>query len=183
VASESHIVFISYASEDQAWADRLGAWLEARGIRCWIASRDVPPGANYAASIVTAIADACAMVVVISSKSVESLHVAREVERASDKQVAILPFRVEDVALPDSLGYFLATVQRLDAFAIPPDAIANELVRAVTGLMSRRAPKPRSVRSIQTAGATVQSLDSANLGPLGAGYRGRRSWRDLRDSG
>jgi hypothetical protein len=37
--------FISYANQDKATADAACAKLEAEGIRCWIAPRDVPPGA------------------------------------------------------------------------------------------------------------------------------------------
>lgn len=40
--------FISYANQDTAVADALCAHLERRGVSCWIAPRDVPPGALYA---------------------------------------------------------------------------------------------------------------------------------------
>jgi|ERR1017187_2335264 hypothetical protein len=51
-------VFVSYASQDAALADQVCAALEAGGFPCWIAPRDVRPGAPYAAAIVEAI-NAC----------------------------------------------------------------------------------------------------------------------------
>jgi hypothetical protein len=37
-------VFISYSHQDKPTADAACATLEAEGIRCWIAPRDVAPG-------------------------------------------------------------------------------------------------------------------------------------------
>lgn len=50
----AHDVFISYASEDLT-ADAACHALEARGIRCGIAPRDVPPGRAYPEALVDAI--------------------------------------------------------------------------------------------------------------------------------
>jgi TIR domain len=48
-------VFISYASPDSAVADAACESLERAGVTCWIAPRDVTPGAFYADEIVHAI--------------------------------------------------------------------------------------------------------------------------------
>src|SRR5260221_3065962 len=45
----SRTVFLSYASHDTEIANTVCQFLEARGVRCWIAPRDVAPGALYAA--------------------------------------------------------------------------------------------------------------------------------------
>ncbi len=39
----AHDVFISHSAKDKATADAVCAVLEAEGIRCWIAPRDVLP--------------------------------------------------------------------------------------------------------------------------------------------
>jgi hypothetical protein len=44
-SSAARAAFVSYAAADKATADTLTHWLEDRGIRCWIAPRDVPAGA------------------------------------------------------------------------------------------------------------------------------------------
>ena len=75
-------VFISYASQDVAVAEKLCAALEAASLPCWIAPRDVRAGESYAAAIVQAI-NSCRMLVLVLSKSaIESSHVLREIERA-----------------------------------------------------------------------------------------------------
>src|SRR5436305_1100841 len=50
-----HDVFISYSSQDKLTADAVCAGLESSGIRCWIAPRDILPGQEWAAAILTAL--------------------------------------------------------------------------------------------------------------------------------
>ena len=40
--------FVSYASQDAAIANSIVESLEAQGLKCWIAPRDVKPRAQYA---------------------------------------------------------------------------------------------------------------------------------------
>jgi len=53
----AHDVFISYSSEDKNVADAVCGTLEKQDVRCWIASRDVPPGQSWPAAIVKAISN------------------------------------------------------------------------------------------------------------------------------
>ena len=53
----AHDAVISYSSRDKLQADAICNRLESRGIRCWIAPRDVGLG-EYAESIVTVIEEA-----------------------------------------------------------------------------------------------------------------------------
>jgi hypothetical protein len=39
-------VFVSYASQDAAIANSIVEHLESQGLKCWIAPRDVKPGAQ-----------------------------------------------------------------------------------------------------------------------------------------
>src|SRR5438874_387477 len=63
----AHDVFISHASQDKAIADNACASLEAHGIRCWIAPRDVQPGRSFAGEITRAIEASKAMVLIFSA--------------------------------------------------------------------------------------------------------------------
>ena len=40
-----HRIFISYASENSAFAEKAYARLRHSGVSCWIAASDIPPGA------------------------------------------------------------------------------------------------------------------------------------------
>ena len=109
--------FISYAKPDETAARAACDALEAAGIRCWIAPRDIVPGLEWSAAIVRAI-DRCAiMILVFSSHANQSQQVRREVERAADRGLAIVPLRIEDVLPADALAYFLGSVHWLDALA------------------------------------------------------------------
>ena len=57
-------VFISYSSQDKPTADAMCAALERSGMRCWIAPRDIAPGANWGEAIVEGIKVSRVMVVI-----------------------------------------------------------------------------------------------------------------------
>src|ERR1700751_726604 len=111
----AHDVFISYSSKDKAAADAVCARIEARGIRCWIAPRDVVPGLPYGEAIIDAINTCRIMGLVFSSNANASGHIPKEVERAVSRGVTIIPLRIEDVAPAKSLDYFISSVHWLDA--------------------------------------------------------------------
>jgi hypothetical protein len=65
-------VFISYASQDVAIADKIRAALEAAGILCCIVPRDVHAGQCYAAAIVEAINSCRMLLLVLSHSAIDS---------------------------------------------------------------------------------------------------------------
>src|SRR5689334_6979150 len=117
-----HDVFISYAAPDKAVADAICSALERKGVRCWIAPRDVLPGKVWAATIVEAISACRAMVLVVSQATDRSAHIAREVQLAAQQEVVIVPFRVCEAKLSGSLEYFLQSRHWLDAISPPLEA-------------------------------------------------------------
>jgi TIR domain len=150
----AHDVFISYASKDKPIADAVCATLEARRIRCWIAPRDILPGANYARSIIDAINACRVLILVFSSSSNTSPQVMREVERAVSKGLPILPFRIEDVPLSQEMEYFISSPHWLDALTPPREKHLEQLAHTVELLLdqtgerdstadSRSRPEPR----------------------------------------
>ena len=124
-------VFLSYALADAATAQTICEFLEGHGVSCWIAPRDVKPGAQYADAIVAAINEASAVVVVLSGSAVASTHVGKEVERASSKRKSIIAFRIDPAALNRSLEYFLSESQWIDAPALGMPTALAKLAEAV----------------------------------------------------
>jgi len=114
-----HDIFISHSSKDKTVADAACACLESRGLRCWIAPRDIVAGADWSESIIDGISGAKAMILILSSHSNVSKQVLREIERAANRGIPVLPFRVEDVQLSKSLEYFLSSAHWLDAYHGP----------------------------------------------------------------
>jgi hypothetical protein len=136
----AHDVFISHSAKDKATADAVCAKLEAEGIRCWIAPRDVTPGLEWGAAIIGAIKQAKVMVLVFTANANASQQIRREVERAVHHDVAILPFRVENIVPDESLEYFIGNLHWLDALTPPLEAHLRSLVRTIKSLLA--APEP-----------------------------------------
>ena len=88
----AHDVFISHSSKDKTVADATCAYLEGQGVRCWVAPRDIRPGANWGASIVEAIRGARVMILIFSSHANASPQIKREVERAVHFGVGFIIF-------------------------------------------------------------------------------------------
>src|ERR1700723_1611982 len=110
----SRDVFVSYASHDAAVANSVVEALERQGIRCWMAPRDVKPGAQYADAIVRAINEAKSLVLVLSQSAVGSSHVGREIERAASKHKQIIALKIDAAPLTPALEYFLSESQWID---------------------------------------------------------------------
>lgn len=172
----AHDVFISYASEDKPVADAMCATLESSGIRCWVAPRDVLPGKGYAEAIIDGISASRIFVLLLSSKSNASPHVMREVERAVNKAIPIIPFRIEDVPLSRALEYFVSSQHWLDALTPPLQAHLRRLAATVQMLLSAAttASEPAVPGAITapeaalTFGAAIKSPDLLSGHVLGA---------------
>jgi hypothetical protein len=132
----AHQVFISYGHDDKLVADAACARLEARGIRCWIAPRDVLPGQSYGEAINTAIHGSRAMVLVFSSKANLSEHVGKEVERAVSNSIPVVPLRIENVAPTGALEYFIGSVHWLDALTPPIEQHLEYLADSIQRLLN-----------------------------------------------
>jgi TolB-like protein/Tfp pilus assembly protein PilF len=129
--SASRDVFVSYASQDAAVANSLVEALEQQAIKCWIAPRDVKPGAQYADAIVRAINESKTLVLVLSQSSVGSSHVGKEVERASSKHKQIIALKVDAAALTPALEYFLSESQWIDVAALGMPAALSRLAESI----------------------------------------------------
>jgi hypothetical protein len=134
-------VFVSHSVKDKAVADAIVARLEADSVTCWIAPRDVVPGADWGESIIDAIESSRIMILIFSRSADASSQIKREVERAVNKGVYIIPFRVDDIPPTKSLEYFISTSQWMDAFSPPLERHLDNLAKTVTALL-KRPPLP-----------------------------------------
>ena len=131
-----HTAFISYSSEDKDVAFGACKALEAGGVTCWIAPRDVMAGRPYSGQINEAIRKARAFVLVSSKKSDQSRQVLREVERAAHSRLHLIAFRIEDFESSDDLGYFLSVEHWLNAFeGVSPETHFPELLQHTSTLV------------------------------------------------
>jgi hypothetical protein len=140
-AGSSRPVFISYASPDAALAQTVCAALEAAGILCWIAPRDVVPGTLYADGIVGAIDESRILVLILSKDAVASPHVGRELERAASKRHPIVALKIDAAPLTRAFEYFLNQSQWIETSASGADGPIAKLVEAGERQSDVDAPK------------------------------------------
>ncbi len=149
-------IFISYSSKDKAIATALCAHLEKAQLKCWIAPRDIAPGKDYAASIIEAINHSAIMILVFSQHSNDSDHVRNEVERAFNKRIEIIPFRISDTMPSAAMEYFLSLKHWLDAFEKKPVLYFNEVQKICERLLDHTLDATTAVENsyvLQTAAA------------------------------
>ena len=129
-------IFISYSSKNKAIADAVCHKLEERKMKCWMAPRDIMPGANYAEELINAIDESKLFVLIFSKDSNQSQHVLRECERAVSHGIPIIPFRISDVLPGAALQYFIGPQHWLDAITAPCEAHINRLADTVHILLT-----------------------------------------------
>jgi len=135
-----HDVFLSHSHVDKVYADAVCHKLEASGIRCWVAPRDIRPSEDWAEAIINAMDNCRILLLIFSSSSNSSPQVRREVERAVNKGLSVLPFRIENVPLSKSLEYFISTQHWLDAISGDVEHHLGQLLDCVSMLLGGIEP-------------------------------------------
>jgi hypothetical protein len=77
------------------------------------------------------------MVLIFSSGANQSKQVYREVQRAFDKEVPVVPFRIENVTPEHSLAYYVETVHWLDAVTPPLENHLKQLAVSIAALLNK----------------------------------------------
>jgi hypothetical protein len=138
----AHDVFISYSSNDQQAALAVLHGLESAGIRCWMAPRDILPGAIWAQAIMDGIAGSRVLVVVFSTSANRSSHVLAEVDAAVRKGAVIVPFRIENVMPDGAMEYHLRARHWLDALTPDLEMHVDRLAEQVAAIIAPGQPLP-----------------------------------------
>src|ERR1051326_2902393 len=131
----AHEVFLSHSTKDKAAADQVCAALEAAGVACWIAPRNILPGTHWLKALPEAIDASKLIVLLLSSHSNASVQVVRELTRAVNKGITILPFRLEAVEQTGEMDHLIDVFQKLDAFPPPLDPHLPPLIQAARQLL------------------------------------------------
>jgi hypothetical protein len=128
-------VFISHSSVDKQVADAVCAALESKGVKCWLAPRDIPAGSSWGASIVEGIEDSRVMLLVFSAQANKSDQVMREVERAVAKKKPVVPLRIDAEPMRKDFEYFLASCHWVDATSGTLESHLDGLTKRVRRLL------------------------------------------------
>lgn len=120
-------VFISYSSKDSGVAFDVCAMLEAAGLICWIAPRNVYGGKSYAREIIEAITESQVVLFIFSSYSNCSSHVESEIDIAFNQEKVIIPFRIEEIKMSPELTYYINKKHHIDG--IPEPALSFDILK------------------------------------------------------
>ena len=107
--------FISYSSRNQAFAERLYADLQSKGVRCWFAPEDLKIGDKIRLRIDESIRLYDKLLLVLSQHSVASQWVEQEVETALERErkenrMVLFPIRLDNTVM-DMEGGWLALIR------------------------------------------------------------------------
>jgi hypothetical protein len=102
--------FISYASKDEEFANRLYTDLQHSGVRCWFAPEDMKIGDRIRHRIDDSIRLHDKLLLILSETSVTSQWIEQEVETALDKEreqgvEVLFPVRVDDAVMSQQRGW------------------------------------------------------------------------------
>lgn len=108
-------IFISYARKDIKRVKRVVNDINTRGFDCWMDERNLQSGDIWTKEIVKAISSCDVFMLFMSSGSMISDNVRREVQLAFDKKKKIVILRLEEARIPRKLQFQLAGLQWLKA--------------------------------------------------------------------
>lgn len=84
-------LFLSHASRDVRHVEMVSAQLEAMGVHVYLAEHDPLPGVNLADKVRCAIADSDAVVILLTTLSVNSSYVHQEIGVAIEQGKRLIP--------------------------------------------------------------------------------------------
>jgi hypothetical protein len=103
--SDYHSCVLSYATEDQAFAEKLYADLQSKGVSCWFAPHDLKTGDKLRTQIYEAIQKQDKLLLILSKHAVKNDWVEREVELAFERErqppetLVLFPIRLDDAVM------------------------------------------------------------------------------------
>ena len=103
------VAFLSHSSIDKRFVRRLAADLVANGVKVWIDEQRILVGDSIPEKIAQGLAESDFFLIVVSCNSVESAWVKKELNSAlvheiERRKVAVLPIKLDDVKMPDSIN-------------------------------------------------------------------------------
>jgi hypothetical protein len=107
---EYHTCFISYATPDQQFAERIYADLQVNGVRCWYAPQDLKIGQKFYDRIDESIHLHDRVLLILSRHSIKSSWVQREVTAAMEredreKRQVLFPIQIDEAVTLSSKSW------------------------------------------------------------------------------
>ena len=107
-------LFICHSSQDKKIAEKLITELESNGFNCWISSRDIDAGEDWAECIYSAISNSMALILMYTDNVNDSWQIRNELDIATNLKIPIVPLLFEKTPIAKGLKYFTNSHQWLD---------------------------------------------------------------------
>jgi hypothetical protein len=109
-AIQYYSCFISYSSQDEAFAQRLHNHLQGQGVRCWFAPEDMKIGDKIRFRVDESIRIYDKLLLILSKSSIASQWVEHEVEHALDLErerggTVLFPVRLDETVMGAKVGW------------------------------------------------------------------------------
>jgi hypothetical protein len=178
----NHDVFISYSHENITAAQAICHELEDKGIKCWMAPRDIPVGAKYASVISKAIVHSKIVVLVFSDYSARSPWVESEINIAFSNRKTIIPYKIDKTNYEEFDEFYLMLNNRHWIEAYPDYKTRfKELVTIVAQTLGRNVSASKPAMSTPTLAPApiptpTQKQSSETLMPTSKPNNLKRYW-------
>ncbi len=129
-------IFVSYSSKDCEQASVLVERLRASGYSVWIDESGIDAASSWSKEIASALGGCKAVLLLLSSSSLASKNVAKELSVAAELDKHILPVELEPVKLSGDFLYHFSGLQRAQL------ADFEGIVRWLTKLVVAQAEGP-----------------------------------------
>lgn len=161
------MVFISYSSKDNLYADGIVTILKELDVPYWKAPEMIPAGSNYAKEIPKAIRECDSVLLLISKDSQESIWVEKELDSAVNNRKNIVPIRIDEEPLNDMYQFYLNNVQMIP-YGLDKEKLMEQLKEHFDSLDTDTQPNPEDVA--RRAGIRRQNIFTPNKAPLECKY-------------
>jgi hypothetical protein len=173
MAAEGH-VFLSYSRVDRDYVTKLAEWFEGHGVKVWF-DHDIDYGARWEAEILNQLDSSTVLLVVMSKSARRSSWVGREIDRAKDRQIQVLPVLLELDGILDQVADLqfenvvggcmpgLRLCQKLPGFLVSEMDIANTLTTEQRAIAQRIVSASGGLLKRDSKGPMVAALQAELL--------------------
>jgi hypothetical protein len=127
------MIFISHSNQDADFVSELRIQLESFGLKTWVDCRELTAGQKLEPKIEQAIDDCSYFLVVISSNTVNSTWVRKEIKRALAQQKTIIPLLLTGIT-PAALGTWFDDEPLAVTLEIKPAGLLEALPQILAAL-------------------------------------------------
>ena len=132
-------IFLSYSRNDIEIADQFVSSINQAGMEVWIDREDIKVGNSWRKEIVEAIDECDAFVLMMSSHSIASTNVHKEIILSQDSGKPIYVVMLEVVRLPAEIRYQLAGLQFINFPLLGFEKSTEHLITALKPHQKKRS--------------------------------------------